>query len=308
MTAAAIRAFVDTYLREIAADVKEQDALFTVVFPPGRKRRFGGERRFVFDAAKSSAGVEVLEPGSPLLKLMFVDAKQWGGLAAAPSPSLPEGTTVFTFQFTTFSSVKRRTKFVTATLLPQATQVTLKDGIPEDFDPEQVSDTPNAREAERLQNLLGMVMPNVEHAARAFAQEAINESLAEFDKSLGRVNEYFQGLRQQTVAEEVRIRKRLGEIQSKLYFAEDGLRQLKLEKERDRLTQDLYQLKQRRTQAEDKLSTDQSEHVERQRRRYEPKLHVRLVGVTLVQPVSKTPPPPAEPEPEAPPAPPPTPA
>ena len=300
---AGLRAFVDEYLREIAADVREEDGVFRVVFPPGRKRRFGGERRFTFDPTKSAPGIEVLEPGSPLLKLMFVDAKQWGGLAAAPAEGLPVGSVVFTFQFTTFSSLKKRTKFVTATLPPEATQPTLAEGIVELSGPADSSDTPFPKETERLQNVLPMVMPSVEGAARMFGREAVAESTAEFTKSLGRVNEYFEGLRQQTFAEEARIRKRLGEIQSKLYFAEDGLRQLKLEKERDRLTQDLYHLKQRRTQAEDKLSTDQTDHVERQRRRHEPKLHVRLVGATIVAPASKTPPPPPEPEPEPPAAP-----
>ncbi|MBI2077695.1 MAG: hypothetical protein HYT80_04890 [Euryarchaeota archaeon] len=299
-----LRAFVDQYLREIGAEVREADGILTVVFPPGRKRRFGGERRFTFDPPKSAPGIEVLEPGSPLLKLMFVDAKQWGGLAAAPSANLPLGSVVFTFQFTTFSSLKKRTKFVTATLPPEATRPALADGIAEISGPDGSAETPFPKEAERLQNLLPMVMPAIEDAARDFGRDAVAESTAEFTKSLGRVNEYFEGLRQQTFSEEARIRKRLGEIQSKLYFAEDGLRQLKLEKERDRLTQDLYHLKQRRTQAEDKLSTDQTDHVERQRRRHEPKLHVRLVAATIVAPASKAPPPPPEPEPETPPAPP----
>lgn len=277
-----ISRFVLEYLREIQAEVTQADGVYTVTFPPGRKRRFGGQRRFVFDPQKAQPHVELLEPGSPLLKLLLLDAKQWGGLGTYASKQLPAGTLVYTFQFTTFSSLKKRTAFFTATLGPDATAPRLHEGVPELFDEPAASDLEGPKALERIQNGLALVMPNVETAGRAFAAEAGHESADAFHKSLGRVNEYFEGLRQESFTEEARIKKRLGEIQSKLYFTEDGLRQIKLERERERLTKELYQLKQRRTQSEDRLSTDQQDHVERQRRRYEPKLVVRLVAATLV--------------------------
>lgn len=288
MKEARIRDFVLSYLDEIQADVHESGGVYTVDFPPGRKRRFGRQRRFVFDAEKSQPGVEVLEPGSPLLKLLLLDARLWGGLGIEYTDELPPGTIAYSFQFNTYSSLKRRTRFVTAILEPRATGPRLQEGVP-DFgrtDP-RIEAGQDAGAAKRMQESLALVMPTVESAARAFAQDAVRESHEAFRKYLGRVNEYFQGLRQESAGEEARIRKRLGEIQSKLYFTEDGLRQLKLERERDRLTQELYQLKQKRTQGEEKLSSDQTEHVQRQRRRHEPKLQVRLLGATLVRPGSE---------------------
>lgn len=278
------------YLREIQAEVAQADGVYTVTFPPGRKRRFGGQRRFVFDPQKAQPHVELLEPGSPLLKLLVLDAKQWGGLGTYTSKELPAGTLVYTFQFTTFSSLKKRTTFVTATLGPDATAPQIHEGVPALFDEPTPSDPPAPKPVERIQNGLAMVLPKVETTGHAFAAEAVRESAEAFRKSLGRVNEYFEGLRQESFTEEARIKKRLGEIQSKLYFTEDGLRQIKLERERDRLTKELYQLKQRRTQSEDKLSTDQQDHVERQRRRYEPKLLIRLVAATLVAAADPGPP------------------
>lgn len=283
--------FVLSYLREIQATVVEHDGVYTVDFPPGRKRRFGRRRRFVFDPSKLEAQVELLEPGSPLLKLLLIDAKAWGGLGACHSSVHPPGTLLYTFQLNTFSSLKKRAKFLSVVLEPGATGPTLVEGVPEDLTPAHV-DLPSASESRRLQDTLTAILPRVEEAGRAFAQEAVRESAEAFQKYMGRVSEYYQGLRQESASEETRIRKRLGEIQSKLYFAEDGLRQLKLERERDRLTQELYQLKQKRTQSEDKLSTDETEHQERQRRRHEPKLQVRLVAATLVRPESEEPAPP----------------
>lgn len=283
--------FVLGYLKEIQATVVEHDGVYTVDFPPGRKRRFGRRRRFVFDPSRLEAQVELLEPGSPLLKLLLLDAKAWGGLGACHSAQHPAGTLLYTFQFNTFSSLKKRSKFLTVVLEPGAAAPTLADGVPEDLTSAHV-DLPSLTESRRLQDTLAALLPMVEAAGRAFAQDAVRESAEAFQKYMGRVSEYFQGLRQETASEETRIRKRLGEIQSKLYFAEDGLRQLKLERERDRLTQELYQLKQKRTQSEDKLSTDETEHGERQRRRHEPKLQVRLVAATLVRPESDEPAPP----------------
>jgi hypothetical protein len=61
----------------------------------------------------------------------------------------------------------------------------------------------------------------------------------------------------------------------------------------------LYQLKQKRTAGEEKLGSDEADHVARQRRRHEPKLQIRLLGATLIQPNAKAParsePPPVEP-------------
>lgn len=278
---AEIQEFVLDYLREIEAEVQQADGVYRVTFPPGRKRRFGGQRRFTFDPAKAQPHVEVLEPGSPLLKLLLLDAKQWGGIGVSAAPGFAPATLLFTFQLTTFSSLKKRTKFVTAALGPDATAPDLAEGIPSIFR-ESAADASYFRDVAKVQNGLAMVLPRVEQTAREFAKEAEKESAEAFYKSLGRVNEYFAGLKQETASEEARIRKRLGEIQSKLYFAEDGLRQLKLERERDRLTQDLYLLKQKRTQHDERLTTDQLEHVERQRRRHEPKLSVRLVAATLI--------------------------
>lgn len=296
-----LQEFVLAYLKEIQATVVEHEGVYTVDFPPGRKRRFGRRRRFVFDASKLEAQVELLEPGSPLLKLLVLDAKAWGGLGACHSAALAPGTLLYTFQFTTFSSLKKRAKFVTVVLSPGATSPSLSDGVPGDLSDAHV-DLPSMGEAQRLRDTLNAILPMVESAGRDFAKEAVAESAEAFNKYMGRVSEYFQGLRQESASEEARIRKRLGEIQSKLYFAEDGLRQLKLERERDRLTQELYHLKQKRTQSDDKLSTDETEHQERQRRRHEPKLQVRLVAATLIRPVSEAPPPPPPDLTEEPPA------
>jgi hypothetical protein len=283
-----IQEFVLTYLREIQAEVSEANGVYTVEFPPGRKRRFGRQRRFVFEADKAQQGVELLEPGSPLLKLLLLDARLWGGLGVHYADDMPSGTIVYAFQFNTFSSLKKRTRFVTAVLEPEAKGPKLHEGVPDFPAPDPLIEAGQDQgAAQRMQEALVMVMPSVESAARAFAQDAIRESHEAFRKYLGRVNEYFQGLRQESAGEEARIRKRLGEIQSKLYFTEDGLRQLKLERERDRLTQELYQLKQKRTQGEEKLSSDESDHVQRQRRRHEPKLQIRLLGATLVRPTKE---------------------
>jgi hypothetical protein len=288
-----IQGFVLEYLREIEAEVREAEGVYTVVFPAGRKRRFGGERRFTFDAQRVQNHVELLEPGSPLLKLFLEDAKAWGGIGVLSTPGYAPGTILFTFQLTTFSSLKKRTKFATAILSPDATSPQVTDGVAPVFR-QQASDATSFRDLAKIQNALPMVLPRIEGVASDFAKAAVKESAEAFAKSLGRVNEYFAGLKQETASDETRIRKRLGEIQSKLYFAEDGLRQLKLERERDRLTQELYVLKQKRTQHEEKLSTNQVEHIERQRRRHEPKLSIRLVSATLVtnpSPVAPRPPP-----------------
>lgn len=278
-----VREFVLGFLREIGAGLQEKDGVYTVAFPPGRKRRFGRERRFTFDAALRQPQVELIETGSPLLKLFLMDAKQWGGFGVCTTDLLPDRTLVYIFQFDAYSSVRKRTQFVHATLLPDSTSPTLAPGISECHLRGRPGPADSTLEADRVQDALPMVLKPVEAAARRFAEEAIAESRESFERAVGRLKQYFEGLKHETFLEEARIKKRLGEIQSKLYFTEDGRRELKLQREQEKLTKDLHRLRQHHTQADDHLEKDETGQLDKQRRRHEPKLRIRLVAVTLVR-------------------------
>jgi len=88
-------------------------------------------------------------------------------------------------------------------------------------------------------------------------------------------------MKQDSYLEEAKLRKRLGEIQSKLYFTEDGLRELKLQREQERLTAELHVLKKRGIEAGEATQQEWSKHEETQRRRHEPKLRIRVIGATV---------------------------
>lgn len=276
-----VRGFTLDFLRLIGAEVREAHGVYTAAFPLGWKRRFGKERRFTFEPERRQAQVELVEAGSPFLKLMLVDAKTWGGVGAVASSRWPPDSLVFTFQFEAFSSLRKYTAFCHAVLPPDATAATVAMGPPDLEGAAAPGNRPPPSE-DRVEALLPMVVPAVEPAGREFAAEAVRDSQDAFSKSIGRVQQYFQGLKHETFLEEARIRKRLGEIQSKLYFTEDGLRELKLQREQEKLTRELHELRQRNLQAEDTLRGDESGHLEKQRRRHEPKLRIRLVAVTLV--------------------------
>lgn len=300
--ASLVQDFVLSYLREIRAEVQEADGVYHAAFPLGWKRRFGRERRFTFDPTRLQPHVELVEPGSPFLKLLLADAERWGGVGLVGTGQLPEGAVVFTFQFEAFSSVRKRTAFAHA-LIPPTGEPRIVAGIPllRDVQPPR---THERVDAERLKGLLPPVLGPLEQMAREFAHETLRESQDGFEKAIVRVRQYYEGMKQETFLEEARIRKRLGKIQSKLYFTEDGLRELKLQREQEKLTKELYTLKQRKTHSEDTLVKDESDHVEKQRRRHEPKLRIRLIGVTLVRaPGSAPEPPPPPPEETEPPAP-----
>lgn len=291
-----VQEFVLAYLNEIEAATTEGQSIYRAVFPPGRKRRFGGERSFTFDPSKRQPKIELIEPGSPLLKLLLLDAKQWGGAGACATSEHPTDTLLYTFQFEAYSSVQKRTEFVHAVLPPDATEPRVENGVPHALLASHPRGDGERLDLARAQNALPMVLRPVEAAARRFAETAVRESHEGFEKSIGRVKQYFEGMKHETFLEEARIRKRLGEIQSKLYFTEDGLRELKLQREQEKLTEELHNLKQRNTQAEDTISKNELDQLEKQRRRHEPKLRIRLVAVTVV----------TRPGPQEPPGPPPS--
>lgn len=276
--------FVRSYLDAVGADVhEEEEGILAVAFPSGRKRAFGRERLIAFDEAHRADHVEVMEPGSPLLKQIVEDAiGTFGGVGVVQDEGRPDGTTVFSFRLTLYTALKKRVQFLTATTGPGYDEPFVREGLPEFVFEKAPPGDPAAYDHEAVQEALASVQPAVRKAADAFARPGLEEASKLYKKNAERVTDYYQHLREEAYRKEARLRKRLGEIQSKLYFTEDGLREIKLEKERDRITRQLRELKQQNTEQEQALEAQEEEHLQRQRRRYEPKLSVHLVGVTVL--------------------------
>lgn len=276
--------FIRSYLRTVGAGVhEEQEGILAVAFPSGRKRAFGRERRIAFDEEHRADHVEVLEPGSPLLKQIIEDAeKNFGGIGVVHDDGRPDGTIMFTFRLTLYTALKKRVQFLTVTTGPGYEEPFVREALPEFvFEPAADGD-PSAFDRQKVQEALEEVEPAVRRAMDAFARPGLEEAAKLYRKNAQRVAEYYKNLREEAFRQEARLRKRLGEIQSKLYFTEDGLREIKLEKERDRITQQLRDLKQRHAEQDQDLGAQEREHLDRQRRRYEPKLSVHLLGVTVL--------------------------
>lgn len=276
--------FVRSYLDAVGADVhEEQEGVLTVAFPSGRKRAFGRERRIAFDEAHRADHVEVMEPGSPLLKQIVEDAvAHFGGVGVVHDEGRPDGTTIFSFRLTLYTALKKEVRFLTATTGPGYDEPYVDEGLPEFVFEDAPAGDPAAYDHEAVQEALETVQPAVRKAADAFARPGLEEAAKLYKKNAQRVAEYYRHLRDEAFRQEARLRKRLGEVQSKLYFTEDGLREIKLEKERDRITRKLREMKQQNTEQEQELEQQEEEHLQRQRRRYEPKLSVHLVGVTVL--------------------------
>lgn len=289
-----LRSFVFDYLKEIGASVREEAGVYTAESPAGRKRLLGKARRFTFEAESRVGQTELVDVGSPFLKVLLSDAKKWGALSAYPSDQFPAGSRIYTFQFEAFSSARKRSHFATAVLEPGSQEPTLANGVLPVFAARPGAPRSNAPlDVNALKEGLAAVLPAVERAGRIWCAPAVEESKESFYQSIERVRQYFQGMKQDTFLEEARIRKRLGEINSKLYFTEDGVRERKLQGEADRLTEELHALKKKNTQTSVVLEAEGEGAVDKQRRRHEPKLRIRLVAATLI--VTQAPPAPAQP-------------
>jgi hypothetical protein len=280
-----IEGFVRSYLAAIEAGVEADEGgrVLKVAFPPGRKRRFGRTRRISFDPAARGDHVEVLEPGSPLLKQIVEDAQQtFGGVGVLQDSGRPEGTVVYTFHLTLFSALRKRVEFLTVTWGPGYDEPFVDHGLPAFVADPLPQGDPSVYDAQAVRQGLEAIQPVVKAAANQFAEPGIREAERLYKENAERVRQYFQNLREEAFGTEARLRKRLGEIQSKLYFTENGLREIKLEKERDKVTAQLRELKQRHSEGDQKLASEEQDQLERQRRRYEPKLSVHLVGVSVL--------------------------
>lgn len=275
-----VRRFVLGHLGAIGAQLHESDGRYVVDFPSGKKKQYGRQRTITFNTDKRKEQVELVEVGSPFLKSLLLEAKEFGYVSSWRTDRLPPHSRVYCFQLESYSSARKRTGFVTAEVPPGNVEPRIHEGVPPyvDEDPSDLEDRIDGLDVEALRSGLETVMPLVQQASRSFAAASVKESTESFHKAMDRVQQYIQGMRQDTYLEEAKIKKRLGEIQSKLYFTEDGIRERKLQMERDKLTDELHELKQRNKKAESAYVQERAKHEDQLRRRHEPKLKIRLVA------------------------------
>ncbi len=101
-------------------------------------------------------------------------------------------------------------------------------------------------------------------------------------KTQERLQAYYEQMRDETRREDVRLRRRIGEINAKIFYTEDRIRLMRLEKERDMLAEELDKVKKKSRRALEHLELEEHERLAKEAERARPTVKIRLVAATRV--------------------------
>ncbi len=103
-------------------------------------------------------------------------------------------------------------------------------------------------------------------------------------KTQERLAAYYEQMRDESRREDVKLRRRIGQINAKIFYTEDRIRLLRLEKERDLLAEELDKVKRKSRRAMEHLELEERERLAKEAERARPTVKIRLVAATRVVP------------------------
>lgn len=103
-------------------------------------------------------------------------------------------------------------------------------------------------------------------------------------KTQERLTAYYEQMRDEARREDVKLRRRIGQINAKIFYTEDRIRLMRLEKERDLLAEELEKIKKKSRRALEHLELEERERLAKEAERARPTVKIRLVAATRVVP------------------------
>lgn len=114
--------------------------------------------------------------------------------------------------------------------------------------------------------------------------EIREEAQEELRRTEKRLEAYYDKQKEELRQNEAKLRRKLGEINSRLYFTEDGVRERKLELEREKIEKALHEAVFKNNRSEEQLDKELEERLGREREKNEPRLELQLIGATRLIP------------------------
>ncbi len=103
-------------------------------------------------------------------------------------------------------------------------------------------------------------------------------------KTQERLHAYYEQMRDEIRHDEIKLRRRIGELNSKIWYTEDKLRLMRLEKEREVLSNELKEQKEKTGRTLEHLALEEAERMTKEAERAKPTVRVRLMAATRVLP------------------------
>lgn len=276
-----VRAFTELAAARLGAEVRREDGHLLVNFPREVPRGVRRKRRLVFDlASMRPQATELAAPGSRFLRELTAIVAPRAPVSVARA-AVEKPLNVFHYRVSMVALHFRHDDVVAVCVddlglreeppaLPDGEgEAAPTAGLPPDLDLELV-------EGAARKNLMKGVAPKLDELSRAVA--------AGLETSLRRIRRYYQQVREEARMHEAKLRRRIGELNSRLWFTEDGLRERRMERERDDLQRQLAEIKQGNKQMLEALDEEEAQRLARESGKHKPTVRLELVGVTRVEP------------------------
>jgi hypothetical protein len=174
-------------------------------------------------------------------------------------------------------------------LLDQLDPPDTKNGdTPEHTTPVKFRPVPPDRVPPALRPVPEKVLEAAPQAIKKRIAPKLDELAAAVETGLRKTQErlaaYYEQMRDEARRDDVKLRRRIGQINAKIFYTEDRIRLLRLEKERDLLAEELEKIKKKSRRALDHLELEEQERMAKEAERARPTVKIRLVAATRVIP------------------------
>lgn len=291
----AMEHFTRLFLDHIGADYTEpRPGVLDIKAGTGHAELLKKGHLLVFDPSVypevEDQNAELLTPASPLFSKMLALAESFGPLGAVRTQRATPYT-MFHFHCHLEGLSYEWDSLVTI-------------AVDEDGDP--VTDPPTVRElVEGIRDGGGRFEPlkavpkdiaPVPEAALEAAPRLLKERVAvKLDELAGavetglrktqeRLHAYYEQMRDEIRRDEIKLRRRIGELNSKIWYTEDKIRLMRLEKEREVLSNELKESKEKTKRTLEHLALEEQERMAKEAERARPIVKLTLAAATRVVP------------------------
>ncbi len=286
---ARVEQFVRDFALVVGAELAEAAGITTIKMPRTYWKRVGGNYHYttkpdVFD--DQDGAVELLSLGTPFVHSAMEVLEQDGAVGQVRTAEVDERATVLYYRYFIETIRSETEDFVSVVTDDNGEVLFVEEGMWKVPDGEAVR-VPRPLTKEQREAVLEKGRYEVGAIVAPVLQKKREEAAEELRRTEKRLEDYFERQKEEIRLDESKIRRKMGEIRSRLYFTEDGVRERKLEGQYGKLEEQLHEMTFKNNRREEELDGEFKARLEREREKQEPRLELQLIGATRLIPAEE---------------------
>ncbi len=281
-----VRRFVDRFLEVIGGEAEVDGGVVQAKLPRQYWKRIGGVHRYTTDPdvfEESDGEIELLSLGTPFVAQAMSLLEQDGAVGQVRTAEVDERATILYYRYFIETIRSETEAFVSVVISDDGTVIELQEDLMDIPDGTLVRQ-PRPMDNAAWEDVLDKARFEVGSIVAPILQEIREEAQEELRRTEKRLEAYYDKQKEELRQNEAKLRRKLGEINSRLYFTEDGVRERKLELEREKIEKHLHEAVFKNNRSEEELDKELEERLGREREKNEPRLELSLIGATRLIP------------------------